>query len=186
MSMFGLNAPQLSLSLTEPPCINVFSASFPFGGPYLYCINRPKCAGVHDAMSLRCPPASPYGTTSTGIISAAVAAAEGASARTDGFHPFLPIFMEAAASHPSAVCSSIPSRPCSSRSAPPLCFISSAWLKSSKNQSVFLWSVLPTIPSIRLYFELWFSLWMGLFFFFSFFQTDAEKLISWGGAGPTS
>lgn len=61
----------LSLSLTEPPCINVFSASFPFRGPYLYCINRPKCAGVHDAMSLRCPPASPYGTTSTGIISAA-------------------------------------------------------------------------------------------------------------------
>lgn len=45
-----------------------------------------------------------------------------------------------------------------------LCFISSAWLKSSNNQSVFLWSVLPTIPSIRLYFELWFSLWMGLFF----------------------
>lgn len=45
-----------------------------------------------------------------------------------------------------------------------LCLISTAWLKSSNNQSVFLWSVLPTIPSIRLFFELWFSLKMRVSF----------------------
>lgn len=43
-------------------------------------------------------------------------------------------------------------------------FISSAWLKSSNSQSVFLWSVPPTIPSIWFYFKLWFSLQMDLSF----------------------
>lgn len=66
-----------------------------------------------------------------------------------------------AALHLSGVWSSIQSCPCSSF---PPSFISSAWLKSSNNQSVFLGAVPPTIPSIGLYFELWFSLWIECFF----------------------
>lgn len=77
-----------------------------------------------------------------------------------------------AALHLSGVWSSIESCPCASF---PPSFISSAWLKSSNNQSVFLGAVPPTIPSIGLYFELWFSLWIDCFF-----QMDAEKPISWG------
>lgn len=93
---------------------------------------------------------------------------------SDGrFLPFSPLFTGTAASHPSSVQSSIQTRPRASFLR--LCFISSAWLKSSNNQSVFLESALPAIPSIRLYIELWFSLWMGL----KKAWADAEKLISW-------
>lgn len=55
------------------------------------------------------------------------------------------------------------------------CFISTAWLKSSYKQSVFLSSVPPTISSIRL------LLWTLIFSLNgSFSQMDAEKLIGWG------
>ena len=78
----------------------------------------------------------------------------------------------------AAVWSSIQSHP--PLSSLSLCFISTAWLKSPNIQSVFLWSVPPTVPSIRLHFELWFFfLKWGMIFFF-LFQTDAEKLISLG------
>lgn len=97
----------------------------------------------------------PYNPASLDIISDAAA-----HTVSDGrFLPFSPLFTGTAASHPSNVRSSIQTRPRASFL--PLCFISSAWLKSSNNQSVFLESALPAIPSIRLYIELWFSLWMG-------------------------
>lgn len=83
--------------------------------------------------------------------------------------------MEAAASHLSGVCSSIQSHPRFLSSPPLPRFISTAWLKSSYKQSVFLFGVPPTISSIRL------LLWTLIFSLNgSFPQMDAEKLIRWG------